>query len=315
MKALNISLFLSLFSWIYPGNVVPPAVVGHNYSWNNDGSDYYINFSYSELSTDVCDCSEERIAVFCLNSFQSSEVEFTVYDLDVSGSFTLYPGPGYSETIYLTTHYHGTEKRDGCLHCGTGLCEPKNCDEHVNANNSIFLWTHGIKNPSDLEATDELYDTWIELTWTAETDLPDASHKYRIYRDNILIDSVAGGITEYTDDGLMPGEVHTYTVKTYTTTYGVQESSGISDEGSTFDVGLVVSDGDFYGRTKLSWNDIAVGADEIRVERSIPDSTGREELAIVAGSARAYNDNTGIPGWTYTYYVTPVSDGNDFLTG
>ena len=315
MKALNISLFLSLFSWIYPGNVAPPAVVGHNYSWNNDGSDYYINFSYSELSTDVCDCSEERIAVFCLNSFQSSEVEFTVYDLDVSGSFTLYPGPGYSETIYLTTHYHGTEKRDGCLHCGTGLCEPKNCDEHVNANNSIFLWTHGIKNPSDLEATDELYDTWIELTWTAETDLPDASHKYRIYRDNILIDSVAGGITEYTDDGLMPGEVHTYTVKTYTTTYGVQESSGISDEGSTFDVGLVVSDGDFYGRTKLSWNDIAVGADEIRVERSIPDSTGREELAIVAGSARAYNDNTGIPGWTYTYYVTPVSDGNDFLTG
>ncbi|HSF90143.1 MAG TPA: T9SS type A sorting domain-containing protein [Saprospiraceae bacterium] len=315
MKTLAITLFLSLFSWFFPEEAFPPAVVGHDYSWNNEGSDYYINFSYSNLDTDRCDCSETRSAVFCLNSFQSGEEEFEVTDLDVSGSFTLYPGPGYYQTIYLTTHYHGTEKRDGCLNCGIAPCDPKACDKHTNANNSIILATYGIKNPSGLEATDELYDTWIELTWDIETNIPNANHKYRIYRDNILIDSVAGGVTQYTDDGLTPGEVHTYTVKTLTRDWGVQESSGVSDEGSTFDIGLEASDGDFYGRTKLSWNDIAVAADEIRVERSIPDSTGLEELAIVAGSARAYNDQTGIPGWTYTYYVTPVTDGNTFLTG
>jgi len=84
--------------------------------------------------------------------------------------------------------------------------------------------------------------------------------------------------------------------------------------GSTFSVGLDASDGDYSNRTKLSWNDLSDVADEIRIERSIPGTNNREELAILTGTARAFNDQDGIPGFGYTYYVTPLDGGTPWLT-
>ncbi|NJB85875.1 hypothetical protein GGR26_001643 [Lewinella marina] len=90
------------------------------------------------------------------------------------------------------------------------------------------------------------------------------------------------------------------------------ESPGVSDQGSTTSIGLTATDGTKYGNTNLSWNDLSTIATEIRIERSIPGSTEREELDILSKNARGYNDDTGIPGYAYTYYLTPL--GGSFYT-
>jgi hypothetical protein len=105
--------------------------------------------------------------------------------------------------------------------------------------------------------------------------------------------------------GLSPGQSFTYGVATYTTSYGTHESPQTTNAGSTFTVGLDASDGVTITGPNWSWNNIASICDEIRIERSIRHAN-KEEIAILSDNATAYNDQDGIPGYPYTYSVTPI---------
>lgn len=315
MKHIALSLFLSLLSYFNPEKPTESAtMLGHNYSWVNGESDYWIHVNFNELDNERCDCSQVRSATWWIGTWRSGSWAFTYTNLGTSGDFYIYPGPGYNQTLFLTTHYDGTEKRDGCLHCGTSLCEPKDCNKYTDANNSTQVWTSSIYPPTSVSATDGDFDTKVVITWEKGTHTPDANHSYRIYRNNVLIGTAPGSARSYEDTMLQPGQTYTYSVRTYTTVNSTQESSAVSDQGSTFDVGLVASDGDFYSRTKLSWNDLSKVADDIRIERSVPGTTNREEIAIVNKNSTAYNDQDGVPGYQYTYYVTPITEAAAFLT-
>jgi hypothetical protein len=219
--------------------------------------------------------------------------------------------PNMSELIYSTFYWTGTSPVISCL-------TPTSCSESGDGSNTITGITSPIYAPTGVTASDGTYDTQITITWNHGTDIPHANHNYRIYKNGALLTTVSGTTTSYTNTGLSPGQSFNYAVTTYTTSYGTHESSqfaaGAHDNGSTFDVGLVASDGGFYNRTKLSWNNIAAVCDEVRIERSIPGTLNKEEIAILSDNATAYNDQDGIPGYPYTYYVTPIVTNGSFLT-
>ncbi|HEX5111829.1 MAG TPA: fibronectin type III domain-containing protein, partial [Saprospiraceae bacterium] len=272
-------------------------------------SDYYYTFSWSGVPTDVCDCSQTMIIRAAKDNFQSGN-NWWEYNTgnNGSGSFNRNIGPAMTEILYTTIYYTGEKKF-------AGLClTPSACSESSNANGAIGGYTSSIYAPSGVAASDGTWDTQIQITWNHETDIPHANHSYKIYRNNVHIATVAGTQTSYTDTGLSPGQTFTYGVTTYTTSYGTHESSQSTNQGSTFSVGLAATDGEYYNRCKLSWNNIASICDEIRVERSIPGTANKEEIAILSDNATAYNDQDGIPGYPYTYYVTPIVAGGSFLT-
>jgi len=274
-------------------------------------SDYYYVFSWTGLNDDYCSCSQTTNIAAAMNSFESGSNWFYITGVGASSSSNRYVGPSRSQTLYVTIYYVGESPFISCL-------TPQACSTSLNALGAITGITAPIFAPSNVSATDEVYDNQIVITWTRETDIPTADHSYRIYRDGVLLTTVSGSSSSFTDSGLSPGQSYSYAVTTYTSLFGGHESStnasGASDEGSTFSVGLVASDGEYTNRSKLSWNNLADVADEIRIERSLPGTNDKEELDILSGSAQAYNDQDGIPGYVYTYYVTPLNEGVPYLT-
>ncbi|PHK98306.1 hypothetical protein CGL56_11430 [Neolewinella marina] len=177
---------------------------------------------------------------------------------------------------------------------------------------NITIGTSPLRAPKDLRATDATDDDTIRLTWTKGTDFPDNLHQYYVYRDGQFVTALPGTSRSYVDANVVSGQAYTYEVSTSVSQYGGKESSRSRDQGSTFAIDLVATDGTKYNATNLSWNNISTASDEIRIERSLPDGTEREEIAIVSSSAKGYNVTDGIPGVQYLFYVTPVGSG--FLT-
>ncbi|MCP9237685.1 T9SS type A sorting domain-containing protein [Lewinella sp. JB7] len=272
-------------------------------------SDYYILYSYYNLETNYCN-NIDRIQLKAhrddfRNGSNNLLWEYISPDADKTGSHKRLVGPGKRQKAYITVFYRGKFP---------GNPAGAVCEIAVEFDGGpITGYTAEIFDPENVSASDGTDDTDITITWEKGTDIPDDLHEYRIYRDSVLIHTTADGtVREYRDTTRQPGNTHTYRVTTFSSFYDDDESPGVSDEGSTFSVELVATDGTKYNATSLAWNDLSDYAEEIRIERSTPNATGREELAIISGNARGYNDNTGIPGYNYTYYVTPI--GGDFLT-
>ncbi|HZV44039.1 MAG TPA: fibronectin type III domain-containing protein, partial [Saprospiraceae bacterium] len=268
----------------------------------NNISDYYYTFTYTSLPS-AC-CSESITIKAAKNSFQSGNNWWEI-GVSYTGTFNRNIGPSMSELLYCTVYWSGKDNV---------ICLFNDCSTNTNAPGTLTGSTAALFSPTGVTASDGTYDTQITLNWDHGTHLPHADHSYRIYRDNTLIATVSGTTTNYTDTGLSPGQSFTYGVATYTTSYGTHESVKSTNVGSTFNVGLEASDGGFYNRTKLSWNNIAAVCDEVRIERSIPGTANKEEIAILSDNATAYNDQDGIPGYPYTYYVTPIVTNGSFLT-
>jgi hypothetical protein len=286
-----------------PDLVPTYAYVDGTVSASNGTSDYYYVFTYSNLPSSCC--NESIIIKAAKNSFQSGDNWWEI-GAGYNGTFNRNIGPSKSELLYVTVYWSGKDNI---------ICAVNNCSANTNAGNSLTGSTAAIFAPTSVTASDGTYDTQIALNWNHGTHLPHADHSYRIYRDNVLIATVTGSTTTYTDTGLSPGQSFTYGVATYTTSYGTHESSKSTNVGSTFNVGLEASDGGFPNRTKLSWNNLAAVCDEIRVERSIPpNNMTKEEIAILSDNATAYNDQDGIPGYKYIYYLTPIVTNGTFLT-
>ena len=288
---------------------------------NSGTSDYALTLNWTYNSS-YCDCSQStNLSVSCSQSGGNNIPANCGLPTSFSGSpgsSSYTAGPGQSVSIDWTFNYSGRRQwtGDGCTVFATCLVDCS-CDYDFSGT-GVTGSTVALKQPTGVSATDGTYDTKVVITWSKGTNIPDNLHQYRIYRNGSLIATVGGSNRSYENTGLSPGQSYTYGVTTYvpSSSFGAtHETAQVTNDGSTFSVGLVASDGDYSNRTKLSWNDLSDVADEIRVERSVPGTSDREELDILSGSARAYNDQDGIPGYGYTYYVTPLDNGTPWLTG
>ena len=277
------------------------VMLGHDFVVTQYESDYYITYSYSNLFSNYCDQSnnvyiEGRAGAFRTGSLQWNHIS---PDAATSGSKTVGLGPNRSQQSYITVYYTGRNLVAlGPVTTG--------CSREVDLNGPITGITSYIFPPSGVSADDGVEDDRITITWEKGTDVPETLHAYRIYRNDQLIHTTSNGSARsYVDTGLQPGQSYTYKVTTYSAYYNMESSSG-TDVGSTFSIGLAATDGTKYNVTNLGWNDLSDIAEEIRIERSNPDGSGREELAVLSGNARGYNDDSGIPGYAYLYYVTPI---------
>ncbi|MCG8701514.1 MAG: fibronectin type III domain-containing protein, partial [Bacteroidales bacterium] len=294
---------------------------GHNFSVTSQSSDYKIVVTYSELHNEPCNCSNTRSITAAKENWQSGDNWWSVSGVAREGTYDRIVGPSTRETYYITAYYNGKEKRDGCAMCADfGVCKPKNCSKHVDTYNAITGSTRSIRPPKNVSASDETYDNKIVITWDKGTDIPDSKHKYKIYRSNVLLATVDGNVRSYTHSGLKPGNSGTYYVRTFTNQFstGDHESSsyasGSYDTGSTYTIGFSASDGAHYNTVKLEWKDVSSRAENIRIERSIPGSNQLEELDILNKNATAFSDADGIPGYQYTYYITPIKSGITYET-
>ncbi len=191
------------------------------------------------------------------------------------------------------------------------------------------ITTQPIRHPSNQAASVEAYWDKIVLTWNKSTDIPYVN--YYIYRGKtnnpanaVKIGQVQGFPSDgtsftWTDTDVEPNDEFYYWVCTRFVNPEDDNRESISTrtsqnavKGSAKKALVNASDGLYINRVKVDWPDLSALAEEIRIERSIPDSTGREELGIVSKNARAYTDNDAIPGYNYTYYITPVKSGQVF---
>lgn len=285
---------------------------------SSGGSDYLITFNYSGAG--VVSCSDDVVHQIQLYKNNDSSPIKTINGSGShsSGTVTYVAGPNNSGNWGLRY----SESED----CGWAWC---NCVEwawsgYPRANSAddrgagysvlTYAATSSIKSPTGITAsTEEFYDK-ITIEWSKGTNIPDGNVQYRIYRgttlnNGALIHTAGGDDRSWTDNTIEPNDEYYYWVTTYTSSWGGHESprnSGNAVLGTAKKLTVKASDGLYTNRVKLEWEDLSSFAEEIRVERSIPESADREELDILSKNAKAYSDDEAIPGYNYTYYVTPI---------
>jgi trimeric autotransporter adhesin len=286
-------------------------------SVDSEGSDFVFRITFSGLTENLCRCGDTRSLISRDGGFRTGNQFVFVQGIKQADTFTWIAGPGYSSVNYFSVLYDGTDRLDRCTCTRVSVCPEIECHLFVDMA-ALLVTTAPIKAPVNVKVSDGTYQSKVVLTWQKGSDMPDGWLKYKIYRDNTLIATLnPGSPLTYTDDNLQPGEAHAYSVTTYTDvlqqTRGVFESAKQNLPGSTFSVAAQATSGEYNNRVKLIWNNIvALGTEEIRIERSMP-AGGKEEIAVVSKNAVTYNDYDGIPGYVYTYTITPLASGKTFL--
>ncbi len=189
---------------------------------------------------------------------------------------------------------------------------------------SIYFGTRSIIQPSSVTAS-KVGIFEIEVTWVKGSSMPDAETKYKIRLNGNEVATVDGNIRSYTFKNLLPNTTYSIDVATYTTggsrnhdgitysSWSAQTSARTGISQKTLNFSIDASDGEFSNKIRIIWPLVALSAEDIRIERSIPASNPItfEELAVINKHATAYTDNDAIPGYIYSYRVSPLnSDGN-----
>ena len=152
--------------------------------------------------------------------------------------------------------------------------------------------------------------TSVTVSWTASTDNV-AVGGYTIFRNGTQVGSVNAPIVTFTDTGLMPATVYSYTVKAYDTatpTPNISASSSTSTVTTQFDITppttptnlLVVSAGSTSAT--VTWG---ASTDDVGVVSYIVYRNG-SSIAIVAFPNLVYNDTGLVPSTTYQYAIVAV---------
>ena len=286
-----------------PGTAYQIDSAGHtlkstnSMTWNalSNGSDYYIYYTWSG-ATVSCDCDKYLTMNFYNNGAGAGS--FKGVPSSYSGSGHKYALGAYQTGKFTFNGPYSGHNNVIILGCIDG------CSGHWYSNGSLTRSTSYIKAPKNVKASENETDTSIVITWEGQTDIPVSYHGYRIYRDNELIyDKYNSSTKKYTDTGLKPGETHYYTIETYTNSWGGQTSYRVGDYGSTFSLNPEATTYPTY--VVLKWTDPSViGADKLRIERT--DSISSLELAVRNLPSVNYTDDKGIPGFNYTYILTPL---------
>lgn len=292
---------IKFFSFIFL--FASTSYAGHNFSVTYWASDYAIAVNYNELFANYCSCSNRDTRIVgARNSFGSGSHHFDFYisSSTTSGTYQHVVGPNSSNTYYITVYYSGESRNVSCL-------TPQSCSTYQNLNGAIGGATAPIKAPSSVTASNKASDSFIDISWNKGSDIPDGYLYYQIYRDNLntLIAQVPGSIRSFRDLNVNPGETHVYYVVTYTPYWGGHTSSYSYAYGYTWGTGFTASDATDATRTTLKWNDLSSYTDKIEIERSSNGGASYEQLAVLDNKYVQYDDNNGIPGFTYLYRLKP----------
>jgi hypothetical protein len=301
------SLFFLLLSVLFSST----ETFAQSYNYLANGSDYYLTFSYSGGLANYCSCSNGLTYIYGRRTSHTDGnlwMTHTVLGTASSGSKAIPCGPGETRMFYTTWHYSGWD--------AVGTCSSTiRCTTSRKSATPMTRSTAAIKKPRNVQASDNVSDNYIEITWDKGSDIPDANLNYKIYSGTTLLATVGGTVRYYKHAGLNPGTNTTYRVTTYTTGWGGHESniysSGAYDNGSTFSLNLQASDAAYTGRTFLTWNDVSTLAEEIEISRI--DQGVTTQIGVVSKYARSFSDYDGIPGYTYNYKVIPVKTGATFI--
>ncbi|THH36554.1 T9SS type A sorting domain-containing protein [Neolewinella litorea] len=317
-----VEAFTSLNELMFPTITTHPPNGGRikgstTFTASTASSDYYIDLGYGDLADykGVCPCSENLEIIVGNGKFITGDNLFR-FSLGPSdrgdGTYRYGVGPGVVRDLYPRALYTGTYAVT--LSCGqlawiSGTCYEETRDASDDTNNpgqgAVTGSTAPLYPPRQVTASGDLADR-IVITWEKGTDTPDDRHFYQIRRDGALIATVPGSNRSYTDSGLGVNVKHNYTVSTYYNRFGNTATAPSSTaQGSTFSLAFEASDGTKYNSTVLKWTNMARVAQEVRVERVAPGEE-REELAVLSANSQGFNDTEGIPGFQYTYYITPI---------
>lgn len=307
-------------------------------SVSSGGSDYMITFIYSGASSATCDCILEKKEKYYLDIYKSSTASGSrVVRISGDGHLT-------GDTI---EHIVGPNVSDTW-----GLRYESNCDA-CTSNEVFYVWsgfpvatssthpspyseltpaaTAPIKSPANIGVSDQAYFDKIVLSWTKGSDIPDTVWtspgvvgsilQYKIYRgtttsNGTLVATLPADARSWTDNTIVPNDQFYYWVTTYTNGWNGHESphtSGNARLGKAKAFSVNASDSLYTNRVKVTWQDLSSFAEGIRIERSVYNGT-KEELDILSKNSTAYNDMDAIPGYLYTYYVTPIQSGKTFPT-
>ncbi|WNJ17515.1 T9SS type A sorting domain-containing protein [Pontibacter sp. G13] len=314
----------SLYGQNYSDTWGPVAPLGtHNAA--NSGSDYQVVITWSGVTTSAssgnfnspCDCNDGGLGRIEYGTVQGKNNRNAIFAKNNPGgnsNMTVTVGPSYNQALHLYGEWDG--QNDFIVNC------VEDCDQTAwSTSGTLSIRTAALKNPTNFQASTDINSgselDKITLTWDKGTDLPTADIGYRVYRNVngnwVLLATLTGSDETYTDQGLSASTSYQYRIVTYTNTFGGHTSSGVNDWGATVNPSVEATDGDYKNRVKLTWTNLASVVDNIRVERSEPNSTtGFEELSILNKNATSYNDYDPIPGSPYTYRVTFLDDnGND----
>lgn len=164
-------------------------------------------------------------------------------------------------------------------------------------NNSCTI----ISSPSNLQASDGLFITKVQLDWNASA----GATSYNIYRAPAVnaVKTLLGSTTGLTfnDSSAVPGIIYYYWVKACQST-GCSVAS-IYNTGwrmLTAPANFQASDGTYTGKVQLTWT-VSSGATSYKVFRATTSWGTRTLLGSPLGIG--FGDTTATPGVTYYYWV------------
>jgi hypothetical protein len=295
LKHLFFGLLLSAFS---------NYIGAQSYSVSS-GSDYQIVVGINGMSTSFCSCT--------------SSTSLDLYDNYGHTLFNAGCGSGAVSTQaynpgsyvnYTANISYGGYKCSSPAVCGACV-ESHSC---VPANGYLNFYgsTASIKAPVNFNISETGLGSFqvARVTWAKGSNMPDSLLSYRIYRDGGIIGTIPGGNYSYIDSNILPTGTHTYAVTSYSTgltNNGSYESNQGSAQGTVYltnDV-LTASQGTYYGRTVLTWPNMAVFA-----PNGVEVLNNGVQLAVVDKNSTTYNDYSGVPGVKYNYSVGPINANN-----
>ncbi len=318
-------LLLLLFAALFPNGALADHG-GHHIVRTGDRSDYYHKIDFYGWRTD-CYHWFEIIGGPNGNS-EPDHLKWWQQEIGTAASGTVYwpIGPGRSVSFYVVADYSA------------------GCGNDVIFNNGPYSFTtDAIYRPHTVTASSAAAFEYIEVSWKKGSHIPDqVSHpsyytgnwnpnyetrrlKYRIYRDGgstpVAEINANGADMTWRDTNVSPGETHTYQITSYTTDWGTHESGKTTAvTGSTKSANVVVSQGTFTNRANITWANMSAFAENIKIMRSKPGVTPGnpvllsqlEELDVLNKNATSFNDYEAIPGFKYSYYIFPLTDGMDY---
>lgn len=297
-------LFLALDNvTAQPKDTLPDASKG-GYTVSNKGSDYKI---YAEWSGITNACAVFPVTIMYIDYYDNDNSmgkQYVIGGLPTPSSYSgknYYNaiGPSKTEKFYFQPNYTGWF----CNYWGDKI--PKSAT------------TERIKPPRNVHATYEDYDDKIVITWDgSQTEVPTDRYDYRIYRDGTLRTSVGYTARSWTDTDIEPGVEYVYDVVTHSAYYGHKESVRSNVTGKAFDLNVWTES--MPSGVRIHW-DLPT---KFTPENYTIDRRAEGESAVFLKTIDSPTSNSAedldqggvpIPGYDYTYIVTPWSSTKGVL--